>query len=102
MSAKDSAILDSLLRTSATHDREIAALTRAAAVAKAMESGEWRLVPVEATGDMTRAADAEDDKAYCGGSQHGATVEDHWNAMIAAAPTFTEDRGERVGGENHG
>lgn len=53
--------------------------------ARAVPDG-WRLVPVEPTREMFRAATVVDDAAYVDGSQHGADVATLWEAMIAAAP----------------
>lgn len=46
----------------------------------------WKLVPIDATGDMFRAANRVDENSYCGGSMHGADTEQIWNAMVEAAP----------------
>lgn len=46
----------------------------------------WVVVPREPTREMLKAADAVDNAAYCGGSMHGADLEDLWHAMLAAAP----------------
>lgn len=42
------------------------------------------LVPKTLTMSMHIAANNVDDKAYIGGSQHGATFEDMWDAAIRA------------------
>lgn len=46
----------------------------------------WKLVPVEPTTEMFKAADKIDDQMFIGGSSHGADNEQVWNAMIDAAP----------------
>ena len=48
------------------------------------------VVPVEPTHRMLVAACAVDDAAYVSGSQHGATDEDIYGAMIAARPGAPE------------
>ena len=44
------------------------------------------LVPIEPTEEMFAAANKIDDEMYCGGSQHGADIDQVYYAMIAAAP----------------
>ena len=44
------------------------------------------LVPREPTEEMFAAANKIDDEMYCGGSQHGADIDQVYYAMIAAAP----------------
>lgn len=46
----------------------------------------YRLVPVEATGDMFRAAGKIDDECFAGGNDHGASDEQIYDAMLAAVP----------------
>lgn len=46
----------------------------------------WRLVPEEPTREMLDAATVVDNEAFCGGSTHGATVDDIWAAMLRTAP----------------
>lgn len=63
----------------------IAAMAELAELKAKLEG--WQLVPVEPTLSMHIAADREDDKAFIGGSYHGATNADIWYAMLAAAPS---------------
>mgnify|MGYP003575162269 CR=1 FL=1 len=49
---------------------------------------EWKLVPVEPTEEMWKAADAIDDRMFAGGSSHGAETGQIWEAMLAAAPAL--------------
>ena len=44
------------------------------------------LVPIEPTEEMFAAANKIDDEMYCGGSQHGADIDQVYYAMIDAAP----------------
>ena len=44
------------------------------------------LVPREPTEEMFAAANKIDDEMYCGGSQHGADIDQVYYAMIDAAP----------------
>ena len=44
------------------------------------------LVPIEPSEEMFAAANKIDDEMYCGGSQHGADIDQVYYAMIAAAP----------------
>ena len=44
------------------------------------------LVPREPTEEMFAAANKIDDEMYCGGSQHGADIDQVYCAMLAAAP----------------
>lgn len=44
------------------------------------------LVPRDPTEEMFAAANKIDDEMYCGGSQHGADIDQVYYAMIAAAP----------------
>lgn len=46
----------------------------------------WKLVPIEPTGNMYRAAAKIDNEMFAGGSSHGADDEQIWNAMVDAAP----------------
>jgi hypothetical protein len=62
-----------------------AALAAHEAEAKAAPA-DWVLVPVEPTDAMFRAADKEDEAAYVGGADHGASASAIWDAMLAAAP----------------
>lgn len=47
----------------------------------------WKLVPVEPTAEMWKAADEIDNRMFAGGSSHGAETGQIWEAMLDAAPT---------------
>jgi hypothetical protein len=112
MSAKDSAYLKNLADEAFNLDlnnNEIAALTRAAAIARALEQGTWQLVPTKPTDEMCASAVSRIKEVTIvieAGPAKGSTLipERYYHsyiAMLAAAPTFTEDRGDRVGGDGH-
>ena len=58
----------------------------------------WRLVPVEPTEEMWKAADLIDDRMFAGGSSHGAETGQIWEAMLYAAPQPAQasDRVEQI------
>jgi hypothetical protein len=63
-----------------------------ALAAKAVPDG-WKLVPVEPTEEMLYEALKVDDKAYADGSQHGASIGECWDSMLAAAPSPAQQEG---------
>lgn len=61
----------------------------------------WKLVPVEPTDEMFAAAAYRDRMYALTGGGHRATADEHWAAMIAAAPTppdAAQERGEKEDG----
>ena len=46
----------------------------------------WKLVPIELTREMWDAVNKEDNSAYAGGSHHGASFEQLWDAAVDSAP----------------
>ena len=57
------------------------------------DENKWRLVPVEPTNAMLGEAFKVDNKAYAEGSQHVASIEECWIAMVEAAPS-PDQKGE--------
>lgn len=46
----------------------------------------WKIVPLELTKEMTVTAYRLDDAMYAGGNNHGASIEQCWDCLLAAAP----------------
>lgn len=48
----------------------------------------WKLVPVEMTRSMLDAVNRLDDAMYAGGDHYGASIEQCWECLLAAAPEY--------------
>lgn len=52
----------------------------------AMVRNGWQMVPVEITSSMWDAVNKLDDAMYAGGDHYGASIEQCWECLLAAAP----------------
>jgi hypothetical protein len=90
----DSQILDTMIRALASSEPEFATLRKYAPIARAVESGEWKLVDVSKL-DCIELSARKPVESEC--TEHAAVYfyGEGWNkcrnAVLAAAPQFQEE-----------